>query len=91
MLGKGFSDGLPAELETDEQLGGDNGDEDPALAAQLVALRVVQELEGLPQADGAPQQDEEEAQRVEVVLRRHPQHKFQVEGVQLCERKRRII
>jgi hypothetical protein len=25
------------------------------------------------------------------VLRRHPQHKFQVEGVQLCERKRRII
>jgi len=86
VLGEGLCDGLPAELETDEELRGDNGDQDPALAAQLVALRVVEELEGLAQADGAPQQDEEESHRVEVVLGRHPQHKLQVEGVQFCRK-----
>ena len=42
MFGQRFGDRLPAELEADEQLCADDGDEDPALAAQLVALGVVQ-------------------------------------------------
>ena len=51
MLGKRFCDGLPAKLDADEELCGDDGEEDPALSAQLVALRVIQQLKGFPRPD----------------------------------------
>ncbi len=44
MLGQRLGDSLPAELEADEELGGNDGDEDPTLAAQLVTIGVVQQL-----------------------------------------------
>jgi hypothetical protein len=78
-----YCDCLPAKLEANKELCADNGDEDPALPAQLITLGIVEELEGLPQPHCSPQQDEEEPHRVEEMLRRHPQHKLQVECVQL--------
>ena len=48
MLGQRFGDRIPAKLDTDEELCGNNGEQDPALSAQLVALRIVQQLERLP-------------------------------------------
>jgi hypothetical protein len=44
VLGQRLGDSLPAELEADEELGGNDGDEDPTLAAQLVTIGVVQQL-----------------------------------------------
>ena len=49
MLGKRFGDGFPAELEADEEFRDDDSEENPALPAQLIALRVVQQLEGFPE------------------------------------------
>ena len=48
MLGQRFGDRIPAKFDTDEELCGNDGEQDPALSAQLVALRIVQQLERLP-------------------------------------------
>ena len=44
-----FGHRLLPELDADEELRHDDGDEDPGLAAQLVALGVIQQLESLSQ------------------------------------------
>ena len=81
--GQRLRDGLPAELEADEELGADDGGEHPRLPPQLITVGVVEQLEGLAEADGAPQQHEEEPQPVDPVLGRPPQHELQVERVEL--------
>ena len=48
MAGQRFGHRLLPELDADDELGHDDGDQDPCLTAQLVALRIVQELESLP-------------------------------------------
>ena len=49
VAGQRFGHRLLPELDADDELGHDDGDQDPCLTAQLVALRIVQELESLPQ------------------------------------------
>ena len=83
VAGQRLGDGLPAELEADEELGADDGGEHPRLPPQLITVGVVEQLEGLAEADGAPQQHEEEPQPVDPVLGRPPQHELQVERVEL--------
>ena len=83
--GQRLRDGLPAELEADEELGADDGGEDPRLAAELITVGVVEQLERLPEADGAPQEHEEEPQPVDPVLGGPPQNELQVECVELRE------
>ena len=39
----------PPELDADEELRHDDEDEDPGLPPQLGAVRVIQQLKGLPQ------------------------------------------
>ena len=85
VAGQRLGDGLPAELEADEELGADDGGQDPRLAAELITVGVVEQLEGLPEADGAPQEHEEEPQPVDPVLGGPPQHELQVERVELGE------
>ena len=48
--GQRLGHGVLAKLDADEKLGHNDGDKDPGLSAQLVTLRVIQQLEGLPQA-----------------------------------------
>ncbi len=78
-------DRLPAELDADQKLRHDNRQEDPGLLAELVAVGVVQELKGLPEAHGAPEKQEEEPETVEPVFRGELQDELQVERVQLCD------
>ena len=49
MAGQWFGHGLLPELDADDELSHDDGDEDPGLAAQLVTLWVIQQLESLSQ------------------------------------------
>ena len=44
-----FSHRLLPELDADDELSHDDGDQDPGLPAQLVTLRVIQQLESLSQ------------------------------------------
>ena len=44
-----FGHRLLPELDADDELSHDDGDQDPGLPAQLVTLRVVQQLESLSQ------------------------------------------
>ena len=46
MFGQGLCDGVPAKLEADEQLRGNDGQHDPALSAKLVTIWVVKQLKG---------------------------------------------
>lgn len=85
VAGQRLRDGLPAELETDEELGADDGGEHPRLPPQLITVGVVEQLEGLPEAHGAPQQHEEEPQPVDPVLGGPPQDELQVKCVELRE------
>ncbi len=62
------------EFEADEALRGDDGRQDPALPADLVALWVIQQLEGLPKANSAPKQHEEEPDEVEGVVGLPPEN-----------------
>ena len=63
--GQRLGDGRPSKLDADEKLRGHDGEHDPRLASQPVALRIVQQLERLPQPDRAPQQNEGEPDSVE--------------------------
>ena len=85
VAGQRLRDGRPAELETDEELCADDGGEDPRLPAELITVGVVEQLERLPEADGAPQQHEEEPQPVDPVLGGPPQNELQVKCVELRE------
>ncbi len=78
-----FCDGLPAEFDTDEQLSEHNRQEDPGLATELVATRIIQKLERLTEAHCSPKEQKEQSESIEPMLRREPQDIFQVEGVQL--------
>ena len=47
--GQRLGDGGPAELDADQELGHDDGDQHPGLSPQFVTLGVVKELESFSQ------------------------------------------
>ena len=49
MSGQRLGDGGPAELDADQELGHDDGDQHPGLSPQFVTLGVVKELESFSQ------------------------------------------
>ena len=65
---KRFRDCRPSELDADQELGWDDGHEDPRLPAESVAFRIVEKLKRFPEADGSPQQDEGQPDPVEPVF-----------------------
>lgn len=48
--------------------------------------RVIHEVVDFPHGDAAHVDEEDEAEQHQVVLRRHPQHELQIEGVQLRQK-----
>jgi hypothetical protein len=57
------------------------------LPAKSVAVRIINKLECFSEADSSPEEQEEEPDPMEPVLRRDPENKLQVEGAQLGEEK----
>lgn len=55
----------------------------PPSASSSCYSRVVHEVVDFPHGDASYVDEEDQSQQHQVVLRRHPQHELQVEGVQL--------
>ena len=49
VAGERLGDGGPAKLDTNEELGDNDGNHDPGLSSKLVTIRVIKQLESFSQ------------------------------------------